>query len=288
MSGTSFYLEVRPQLPESLIRLEELANDLYYSWDPTVRSLYARLDPALWHATGHTPRLFLRRVAQQRVDAAAADRSYMQEYSRVLSAYDTYRDAPSSPVVSQALDPNEDLIAYACFEFGIHESFPLYSGGLGILAGDHCKAASDLGVPFVAIGLLYRLGFFGQEIDAGGNQIARYTPTDYADVPLELCRGADGEELRTAIELPGRQVKLRIWKARCGHITLYLLDTDVPENSDDDRRISHQLYGGDRTTRMQQEIVLGIGGVRAMHTLGIQPTVWHINEGHAAFQILER
>jgi starch phosphorylase len=288
MSGTSFYLEVRPQLPESLIRLEELANDLYYSWDPSVRALYARLDPALWDATGHTPRLFLRRVAQQRVDAAAADRSYMQEYNRVLSAYDTYRDAPSSALVSKTLDPNEDLIAYACFEFGIHESFPLYSGGLGILAGDHCKAASDLGVPFVAIGLLYRLGFFGQEIDAGGNQIARYTPTDYSDVPLELCRGADGEELRAAIELPGREVKLRIWQARCGHITLYLLDTDVPENSKEDRRISYQLYGGDRTTRIQQEIVLGIGGVRAMHTLGIQPTVWHINEGHAAFQILER
>ncbi|MEO0973001.1 MAG: alpha-glucan family phosphorylase, partial [Pseudomonadota bacterium] len=178
--------------------------------------------------------------------------------------------------------------AYACFEYGIHESFPLYSGGLGILAGDHCKAASDMGVPFVAIGMLYRLGFFGQEIDAEGNQIARYNPTDYADVPLEVCRGAGGHELRVAVELPGRDVHLRIWRARCGHISLYLLDTDVEENGESDRRISYQLYGGDRSTRMQQEIVLGIGGVRAMHALGLRPTVWHINEGHAAFQILER
>jgi starch phosphorylase len=288
MPGTSFYLEVQPQLPESLARLEELANDLYYSWDPSVRSLYARLDPALWEATGHTPRVFLRRVAQERLDEAAADRNYMQEFNRVLSAYDTYRLAPGAEVVSQALDPERDLVAYACFEFGIHESFPLYSGGLGILAGDHCKAASDLGVPFVAIGMLYRLGFFGQQIDGGGNQIARYTPTDYDDVPIELCRTDSGEEIRTAVSLPGRDVRLRVWRARCGHITLYLLDTDVAENDEHDRRISHQLYGGDRSMRIQQEIVLGIGGVRAMHALGLRPTVWHINEGHAAFQILER
>ncbi len=288
MPGTSFYLEVRPQLPDSLARLDELANDLYYSWDPSVRALYARLDPELWNDCGHTPRVFLRRVAQERLDEAAADRVYMREYTRVLSAYDSYRDAARATQVLDALDPEQDLVAYSCFEYGIHESFPLYSGGLGVLAGDHCKAASDMGVPFVAIGMLYRLGFFSQEIDAGGNQIARYKPTDYADVPLEVCLGEDGQELRASVSLPGREIALRIWRARCGHISLYLLDTDVVENSDEDRRISYQLYGGDRTTRIQQEIVLGVGGVRAMRALGLRPTVWHINEGHAAFQILER
>ncbi|MEO0423701.1 MAG: alpha-glucan family phosphorylase [Pseudomonadota bacterium] len=288
MPGTSYYLEVRPQLPDSLARLDELANDLYYSWDPSVRALYARLDPQLWNDCGHTPRVFLRRVAQARLEEAAADRVYMREYTRVLSAYDSYRESARAPQVTEVLDPEHDLIAYSCFEYGIHESFPLYSGGLGVLAGDHCKAASDMGVPFVAIGMLYRLGFFSQEIDAHGNQVARYRPTDYADVPLEICRGDDGRELRTSVSLPGREIALRIWRARCGHISLYLLDTDVEENSEQDRRISYQLYGGDRTTRIQQEIVLGIGGVRAMRALGLAPTVWHINEGHAAFQILER
>ncbi|MEM9384972.1 MAG: alpha-glucan family phosphorylase [Pseudomonadota bacterium] len=288
MPGTSFYLEVRPRLPDSLARLDELANDLYYSWDPSVRALYARLDPQLWNDCGHTPRVFLRRVAQARLDGAAADRVYMREYTRVLSAYDSYRESARAPQVTDTLDPEQDLVAYSCFEYGIHESFPLYSGGLGVLAGDHCKAASDMGVPFVAIGMLYRLGFFSQEIDAHGNQVARYRPTDYADVPLEICRGEEGQELRTSVSLPGREIALRIWRARCGHISLYLLDTDVEENSEQDRRISYQLYGGDRTTRIQQEIVLGIGGVRAMRALGLRPTVWHINEGHAAFQILER
>ena len=288
MSGKRFSLEIRPRIPERLARLEELANDLFYSWDRSVRGLFFRLDRKLWHACGHNPKLFLRRVAQQRLDEAAADRLFLEEYSRVLSAYDAYRDEHASPEVSEHLDPERDLVAYFCAEFGLHESLPIYSGGLGILAGDHCKAASDLGLPFVAVGLLYRQGYFTQTIDGHGNQIAHYTPTDFDQLPIEPARGPDGRELHVRVDLPGREVAVRIWHAKAGHTDLYLLDTDLPENSEQDRAITYQLYGGDTHTRIQQEIVLGIGGVRALRALGLAPTVWHVNEGHAAFQVLER
>ena len=165
---------------------------------------------------------------------------------------------------------------------------PISSGGLGILAGDHCKGASDLGIPFVAVGMLYRQGYFTQTIDEHGSQVAHYTTTDFDQLPLTAVCGKDGKELRVTVDFPGRAVQLRIWQASAGHIRLYLLDSDLPENQDTDRAITYQLYGGDINTRIQQELVLGLGGVRALRLLGLEPTVWHINEGHAAFQILER
>jgi starch phosphorylase len=288
MPGTRFTLEVQPRIPARLARLEALADDLYYSWDHAVRSLYFRLDRDLWEASGHNPKVFLRRIAQERLEAAANDRVYMQDYNRVLSSYDTYLAETGTAGIERFLDPAQDLIAYACFEFGMHESFPLYSGGLGVLAGDHCKSASDMGLPFIALGMLYRHGYFRQELDAEGRQIAHYHFTNFADLPIRPARTPDGTELQVNVPIGDRDVRVKIWRAKCGHIDLYLLDTDVPDNSDSDRRISYQLYGGDETTRIQQEIVLGIGGVRAVRALHREPTVWHINEGHAAFQILER
>jgi len=288
MSGTIYRLEVQPKLPERLARLADLADDLFYSWDRAVRGLFFRLDRDLWEACGHNPKVFLRRISQQRLEEAAEDRIYMEEYSRVVSAYDTYHQESTSPEVAELFDSSTDLIAYFCAEFGFHESFQIYSGGLGILAGDHCKAASDIGLPFVAVGLLYRQGYFTQTIDGHGNQIAHYYPTDFADLPISPATDANGKELHVSVELPGRTVSLKIWQAKAGRITLYLLDSDLPENSDDDRRITYQLYGGDSHTRMQQEIVLGMGGVRALRAVGRHPTVWHINEGHAAFMIVER
>jgi len=288
MSGTRFALEVQPRIPEELARLEELANDLLYSWDRSVRSLFFRLDPPLWESCGHNPKLFLRRVSQQRLQEAAEDRIYVETYNRVLSTYDTYLQADQRKNIDKHLNPNDDLVAYFCAEFGLHESLPIYSGGLGILAGDHCKAASDLSIPFVAVGMLYRQGYFTQTIDEHGSQVAHYTTTDFGQLPLTAVCGEDGKEVRVAVDFPGRKVQLRIWLAKAGHIRLYLLDSDLPENDDTDRAITYQLYGGDINTRIQQELVLGIGGVRALRLLGLQPTVWHINEGHAAFQILER
>ncbi|MDR2876437.1 MAG: alpha-glucan family phosphorylase, partial [Chromatiales bacterium] len=290
MNGTRFFVEVRPAIPERLRRLGELAGDLLYSWDGQVRSLFVRLDPELWNSCGHNPKVFLRRVSQRTLEEAVADDVYTQDYDRILAAYDSYHNYRhlNHRRWHRALDAEEDLIAYFCAEFGLHESFPIYSGGLGILAGDHCKAASDLGIPFVAVGLLYREGYFHQTIDGRGNQVAHYHHNDPADLPVSPALDANGQEVFVHVDLPGRRVELKVWKAKAGHITLYFLDSDQPANNDNDRRITYQLYGGDITTRIQQEIVLGIGGVRALRAVGLRPTVWHINEGHAAFLILER
>jgi len=285
--ATEFRLEARPRIPEGLERLEELANDLFYSWDHGVRNLFARIDPVLWQRVEHNPKLFLRRVAQERLDDAAQDRAFLAEYRQVLSSYDVYVESEPGPEVTEILDPERDLVAYFCAEFGFHESFPIYSGGLGILAGDHCKAASDLGLPFVAVGLLYQQGYFIQTIDAQGHQIARYKTHSSDELPISPVE-VDGVPLKLTVPFPGRMVTARVWEARVGHIRLYLLDSNTAENSPDDQNLTLQLYGGDESTRISQEMLLGIGGARVLEALGLKPTAWHINEGHAAFQILER
>jgi starch phosphorylase len=285
--GTPYLLHVRPRLPARLERLAELANNLRYTWDRETRSLFSRLNPRLWSAAGHNPRAFLKRIDETRLREAVQDAEFMASYSRMLAAYDVYLGDRTRREAAASLGDGE-LVAYFCAEFGFHESLPIYSGGLGILAGDHCKAASDLRLPFVAVGLLYRQGYFLQTIDPEGNQHATYNDSDFDDLPVEPVRDAGGTELRVAVELPGRALRLKVWQSRIGHVTLYLLDTDLPENSERDRLITYRLYGGDRTTRVQQEIALGIGGVRALAAAGVRPTIWHINEGHAAFLILER
>ena len=287
MPGTPFLLEVNPQLPTRLARLEELANNLWYSWDRPTRTLFARLHPSLWRAVGHSPKAFLKRVDQQRLLDAADDPVFLGNYARVLSAYDTYHNEPMHTDGAQHLR-HTDLVAYFCFEFGFHESLPIYSGGLGILAGDHCKAASDLRLPFVAVGLLFRQGYFLQTIDMEGNQHAIYRDADFDDLPIMPVLRGDGSELHVHVEILDRNVAVKVWQVRVGHVTLYLLDTDLEENGAHDRDIAHRLYGGDRTTRIEQEIILGVGGVRALLAMGLKPTVWHINEGHAAFMTLER
>ena len=288
MSDTKFKLEVRPTIPERLQGMETLANDLYYSWDRNVRGLFYSMDRNLWRECGHNPKVFLRRVSQSTLNKAAEDNLFIQEYSRILSAYESYLEKTSSPQICEHFEPGHDLIAYFCAEYGLHESFPIYSGGLGILAGDHCKAASDMGLPFVAFGLLYRQGYFNQTIDGNGQQHAHYSTTDFGALPVKPALDADGQELHVSVDFPGRTVALKVWEASAGNIRLYLLDSDLPENNDADRAITFQLYGGDKTTRIQQEIVLGIGGMRAVRALGLKPTVYHINEGHAAFLLLER
>ncbi|NOZ53520.1 MAG: glycosyltransferase family 1 protein [Gammaproteobacteria bacterium] len=287
MTGTLFSLEVQPRIPNQLARLEELATDLLYSWDRNVRALFYRLDIDLWQSCGHSPKVFLRRVSQQRLEQAVQDQAFMEDYTRVLSVYDSYLQQTQARDL-YGLEPASDLIAYFCAEFGFHESLPIYSGGLGILAGDHCKAASDLAIPFVAMGLLYRQGYFTQTIDNLGNQVAHYATTDFADLPIVPALDKQGNELHVNVTSNGYTIHIKVWEARAGRIKLYLLDTDVSENDEKIRSITHRLYGGDKSTRILQEIVLGIGGVRALIALGLNPTVWHINEGHSAFQIVER
>ena len=287
MPGTSFPLEVTPHLPPRLARLTELANNLLYSWDRPTRALFSRLHPGLWRAVGHSPKAFLKRVDQKRLDAAATDPVFLGAYNRVMSGFDTYLAELGRMPNGTSYD-NDALVAYFCFEFGLHESLPIYSGGLGILAGDYTKAASDLRLPFVGIGLLFRQGFFLQTIDREGRQQAINIDSDFDDLPITPVLLPDGSELRVALGLPERRTWLKVWQAQIGHVRLYLLDTDLDVNSPHDRDITHRLYGGDRTTRIEQELVLGVGGVLVLQALGLKPTAWHINEGHAAFMILER
>lgn len=288
MQPRRFTVEARPHIPDSLARLNELANDLMYSWTHSVRGIFARLDLELWEQVRHNPKVFLRRIPQERIDRAAQDRAYMAEFHRVISAYDSYLADRPDPEVTHYLPEESELVAYFCAEFGLHESFPIYSGGLGILAGDHCKAASDLGLPFVAIGLLYQQGYFIQRIDAEGRQVANYRTHTSDELPISPLEDSDGKPLTVEVPFPNRIVQARLWEARVGHIRLYLLDTRVPENTPEDQEITAQLYGGDQKTRIQQELVLGVGGTRALVKLGLKPTVWHNNEGHAALQVLER
>ena len=288
MSGTIFNLEVRPEIPKRLKRLTELAEDLYYSWDRHSRGLFFYLDRNLWEECHHNPKLFLRRVSQKRLEQAAADRSFLEEFQRTLANYDTYHEEIMRLSRIHEIDPETDLIAYFCAEFGLHESLPVYSGGLGILAGDYCKGASDLGIPFVAVGLLYRQGNLVQTIDDAGNQVSHYTPVNLEDLPIHPAKTLDGQDLFVTVEMPDSITRIRVWRVKAGHTILYLLDTDVEENSESDRAITYQIYPADQQLRLKQEMILGIGGVRALTTQGLIPTVWHINEGHPCLLVLER
>ena len=284
--GTRYPLEVNPKIPKRLSRMEELAGNLWYSWDRATRSIFARLNPALWDAVGHNPKAMLKRIDEQRLLDAASDPAFLDSLTRVLAAFDTYHAEPPFKQNSGGFRP-EDQVAYFCAEFGLHESLPLYSGGLGILAGDHCKAASDFQLPFIGVGLLYRQGYFVQTIDAEGRQRAEYHDSAFSDLPIEPVK-KNGADLTFELAFPGRRILVKVWQARIGHVRLYMLDTDVPENSERDRAIAHRLYGGDRTTRLEQELVLGVGGAKALAAMEMKPSIWHINEGHAAFMILER
>ena len=285
---STYFLRVYPTIPDALKRLDDVAGDLWFAWNSKARALFHQIDPVLWVVCGHNPRSFLRRVSQHRLDEVASDRAFLSEYHGVVADYDSYKTEEHQWFSSNYEDSREYSIAYFSAEFGLHESLPIYSGGLGILAGDHCKSASDLGLPFTAVGLLYRQGYFTQTINAQGEQIAVYHDNRFGDLCIEQIKDKAGNPLRVQVDLADHMLDLNIWKARAGHIRMILLDSDVETNSGDDRKITYQLYGGGLENRIKQEIVLGVGGVRALRVLDIHPTVWHANEGHAAFTILER
>lgn len=271
-------LEVTPVIPEALSRLPELAANLFFGWHRPTRALFEDLDRELWKQTEGNPRLLLRCVSQSALDQASRDPAYLGRYQQALRAFDEYISAPQSA--------DAPLVAYFCAEYGFHESFPIYSGGLGVLAGDHCKAASDERMNFVAVGLLYGQGYFKQSVDNDGVQHAEYRDHDPRDLPVEPVT-KDGQWLSVTVRIAGRDVVSRVWKAKVGRVPVYLLDTNCPENAPADRDISYRLYGGDESTRIRQEMILGIAGTRAVRALGLQPAVFHLNEGHAAFLILE-
>lgn len=273
-------LEVTPFLPDPVGRLAELASNLFFSWHRPTRALFEDLDPDLWEQARGNPRLLLRCIDQERLNRAAANPAFLARYAEVLRTFDAYH-APADSAQSMP------LTAYFCAEYGFHESFPIYSGGLGVLAGDYCKSASDARLNFVAVGLLYGQGYFTQTVDNDGMQHASYAEHDPRDLPVELVTGSTGEPLTVSVRIAGRDIVARIWKAQVGRVPVYLLDTNCPQNSPSDRDVTHRLYGGDQSTRIRQEMILGIGGQRALRALGLAPAVWHLNEGHAAFLILE-
>jgi starch phosphorylase len=288
MSGKEFTVEVQAKIPEILKGLIILSKDLTYSWSRQIRSLFYRLDQELWDQCNHNPKVFLRRVSQQKLEDAISDTYFMEDYKTALNWYEDYCQGRIKHAVQTQIRGDQDLIGYFSAEFGFHESLPIYSGGLGILAGDHCKAASDLGLPFVGVGLLYHQGYFKQTIDGNGRQIAEFTTHRFQDLPIQPVYADGDNRLIVQVEMGDRSIDLCVWVAKVGNIQVYLLDSDVPSNKPDDRSITYRLYGGDREHRLRQEIVLGVGGVRALRLLGLKPNIWHINEGHSAFQIVER
>src|SRR5215207_3155312 len=273
---------VVPNIPPALDALNDLAYNLRWTWDHQTAGLFRRLDPARWEATNHNPVLLLRTTDQVRLNEAARDPGYRRELAGAAAELAAYLDADG---LDTGLRPR---VAYFSAEFGIAECLPIYSGGLGVLSGDHLKAASDLGLPLVGIGLLYQKGYFRQYLNADGYQGETYPDNDFYNLPLTPILDAQGEPLLVHFDFPGRQAAARIWCAQVGRVPLYLLDTNLEENAPQDRDVTDYLYGGDRDTRIRQEITLGIGGVRALEALGIRPAVYHMNEGHSAFMGLER
>jgi starch phosphorylase len=268
-------------LPRRISRLGELAYNLWWTWNPDAQRLYLRIDRELWERVYRNPIKFLRQVERSRLNAATNNRYYLEFYDRIFKAFDTYIQATDTWFSKNHADLSQHLIAYFSMEFGLHETLPIYAGGLGVLSGDHTKEASDMGLPFVAIGLFYSEGYFSQRITEDGWQEARYSPHPPADLPITPLVGSDSKPMLVSVQLPGRDVHLRLWEVRVGRVPLYLLDAA-------DRGLTARLYSSDPDMRISQEILLGIGGVRTLRLLGYQPSVWHMNEGHAAFLVLER
>jgi starch phosphorylase len=271
-------------LPAPLIPLEHLAWNYWWSWAPDGAGVFRDLDPETWEDCEQNPRQLLARTSAYRLAEAATDPVYLERVHRLCQSFDEYM--ATKPVASSSITP-EHPVAYFCAEFGIHNSLPLYSGGLGILAGDHLKSASDLNLPLVAVGLLYRYGYFRQRLRNDGWQEEHYGETHPKDLALALVKDAVGKPLRIEVLIRDRNVLAQVWRAAVGRVTLYLLDTNIPENVETDRWVTGHLYGGDRETRIVQEMLLGIGGVRLLRKLGVSPHVYHLNEGHSAFLTLE-
>lgn len=274
-------------LPRRINRLGELSYNLWWAWNPTALRLFNRIDNNLWEQVKHSPIRFLRELERPVLNAAAQDPDYLDLYDRVFSDFDAYLNRKDTWYATE--HPNQqNQIAYFSMEFGLHETLPIYSGGLGVLSGDHLKETSDIGLPLVGIGLLYSEGYFSQRISEDGWQDAINNPLNFADLPILPVVNDDGSELTIQVEFPQGPVVARIWEVRVGRTPLYLMDTNIDINPPILRQLTTRLYWSDVNLRIMQEIVLGIGGVRALRALGFNPTVWHMNEGHAAFMTLEK
>ncbi len=280
--------EVVSELPEHLNSLHKLAMNFRWTWDLRAQEVFAEVDPQLWEQVEHNPLQLLRRLSPERQKRLASDKLFLGKLKMAEDDLDRYMSASTWFDENHGDEKARTKIAYFCAEFGLNECLPIYSGGLGLLAGDHLKAASDLGIPLVGVGLLYSRGYFRQVLNDDGWQTENYPQYDFYQYPLQLVRGADEQPLQVQIEFPDRNVTVQIWKAQVGRVELYLLDSNILANQAIDQGITDNLYGGDEHMRIRQEMVLGVGGLRALDALGIAPSVCHMNEGHAAFLTLER
>jgi len=287
LASMNRYAEL-PPLPERINRLDQLAVDLWWSWNADGREVFRRLDYTVWRETAHNPVRMLWIVDREKLEAAARDPLFLVAYDSAIANLESARAALNTWWTSKHSDLQGRSIAYFSAEFALHQSLPIYAGGLGVLAGDHCKEASDLGVPLIGIGFMYPQGYFHQHVSAEGWQEENYQQLNWSDVAIDKAIGTDGNPVVTAVPIGDRTVLVQVWRIRAGRVKLYLLDTDLEENAPWDRELSARLYGGDRETRIQQEIILGIGGVRALKALGSNPAVFHLNEGHAGFVVLQR
>jgi len=279
-------ISLMPEIPHRIKGLYDLAYNLWFSWNHDAQQLFSMLDRQLWKETNHNPVKFLLNVFPGRLEKAAGNPNFLNAYDQVMSAF---RGFMTKTTWFQKTHPRSNLlIAYFSAEMGVHESTPVYSGGLGVLAGDHCKSASDLGLPLVGVGILYKQGYFHQRITREGWQDAKNPYFDFYEMPVTPAVFPDGSEITISVEIGEKTVYVKVWQQQIGRIRIFLLDTDISKNSPEERRLTFQLYGGGQSTRISQEIILGMGGVRALRKMGLSPTVWHINEGHAAFLILER
>jgi len=279
--------KVIPKLPPELEPLRRLAYNLAFSWQADIRDIFKRMAPGLWTSTGHNPVMMMGLIDQERLNELAQDQIFLGQLKEVSQGFERYLSQPRFASSSYS-DKEPFLTAYFSAEFGLTTCLPIYSGGLGVLAGDHLKSASDLNLPLVGVGLLYQEGYFSQYLSADGWQMETYPVNDFENIPVQLMRDARGRALKVSVNFKKEPVHLQIWRAEVGRIPLYLLDANLEENSPEVRQTTAQLYGGDREMRLRQEIILGIGGFRALRALGLEPTVVHMNEGHSAFSALER
>jgi len=280
-------ITVNPQLPKRVGELLDIANNLWWSWNSEFLRLFKEIDSDLWETVGKNPVKFLKLVSQDKLEDIAKDEEFLAKYDEVVNHFNSYMQTKETWFSKNYPNNANDLIAYFSAEYGIDEIIPIYSGGLGILSGDHLKSASDLGLPFVAVGLLYKNGYFNQKIDGYGTQKTEYTNIDLDNLPILPVKDENGEDLIIDVDFPDRKLYLKIWKIVVGRISLYLMDSDIDKNIAEDRVVTLRLYGGDQEMRIRQEIVLGMAGIKLLRRLGLKPSVYHMNEGHSAFLTLE-
>ncbi len=280
-------ITVNPQLPKRIERLGDISNNLWWSWNTEFLRLFKEIDRDLWESVEKNPVKFLRLVSQEKLEEATKNTNFLRDYDKIVENFDGYIQAKNTWFSRNYPDNRNDLVAYFSAEYGLDQVLSIYSGGLGILSGDHLKSASDLGLPLVAVGLLYKNGYFHQKINGVGQQETEYKNIDVSTLPIQEVKDSDGKDLLIYVKFPKKKLYLKVWKINVGRVTLYLMDSDIEENIEEYRNITTTLYGGDQEMRISQEIVLGMAGVSLLKALGLNPTVYHMNEGHSSFLILE-